>query len=250
MDIKISHHASEKQLSLRERFLQLYKKCPIPDHEILSNLGLFLRRPVISKILFMNELYQKIIKIPGVIIEFGTRWGQTLSLFESFRGLYEPFNQGREIIGFDTFAGFPVVTEKDGNNSIATKGSFGVTDGYEDYLRQIMDYHEEEAPMSHIKKYKLIKGDATVELERHLKEYPETIIALAYFDFDIYEPTKRCLELIRKYLVKGSVIGFDELHLREFPGETLALQEVLGVSSCRLLRSVYSAAYQAYMIVE
>jgi len=113
-----------------------------------------------------------------------------------------------------------------------------------------MDYHEEEAPMSHMKKYKVIKGDAPEELERFLTEYPETIVALAYFDFDIYEPTRRCLELIRRHLVKGSVIGFDELHLHEFPGETLALQEVLGLTSCRLLRSVFSAAYQAYMIFE
>lgn len=249
MELKVSRHASEEQVSKRNQFLEIYKKCPIPDNEILSNLGLFLRRQVIARILYMNELYRKIVNVPGVIIEFGVRWGQNLALFESFRGLYEPFNQGREIIGFDTFQGFTAITEKDGRNPIAAEGAYSVTEGYERYLEQVLDYHEQEAPMSHMKKYRLIKGDASVALEEFLRLYPETIIALAYFDFDLYEPTKNCLELIKGHLVKGSVIGFDELHLREFPGETIALQEVLGLSSCRLIRSPYAGAYQSYMIV-
>lgn len=250
MELKVSRHASEEQVSKRNQFLEIYKKCPIPDNEILSNLGLFLRRQVIARILYMNELYRKIVNVPGVVIEFGVRWGQNLALFESFRGLYEPFNQGREIIGFDTFQGFTAMTEKDGENPIVAKGAYSVTKGYEKYLKQVLDYHEQEAPMAHIKKYRLVKGDASVELKKYLSLYPETIIALAYFDFDLYEPTKNCLELIRGHLVKGSVIGFDELHLREFPGETIALQEVLGLGSCRLIRSPHAGAYQSYMIVE
>ena len=53
-----------------------------------------------------HELYQKILNVHGVVIEFGTRWGQNLALFESFRGMYEPYNHFRKIIGFDTFEGF------------------------------------------------------------------------------------------------------------------------------------------------
>ena len=250
MELKTSQHISETQGIERSKFFTIYKDCPIPDNEILSNLGLFLRRQLISKILYMDELYKKIVNVPGVVIEFGTRWGQNLALFESFRGLYEPFNQGREIIGFDTFSGFPTIGEKDGNNPIATKGAFSVTDGYEKYLEQVLDYHEQEAPMAHIKKYKILKGDAPVVLNKFLTEHPETIIALAYFDFDLYEPTKNCIELIKNHVVKGSVLGFDELHLKEFPGETIALREVLGLASCRLVRSSYAGAYQSYMIID
>jgi len=250
MELKINQHTSEAQRTERNKFLSIYKECPIPDNEILSNLGLFLRRQVISRILYMNELYKKIVGVPGIVIEFGTRWGQNLALFESFRGLYEPFNQGREIIGFDTFQGFSTVTEKDGNDSIATEGAYSVTEGYEKYLERVLDYHEQEAPMAHIKKYKVLKGDASVVFKEFLSSHPETIIALAYFDFDVYEPTKNCLELIKNHVVKGSVLGFDELHLKEFPGETIAVQEVLGLASCRLVRSSYAGAYQSYMVIE
>lgn len=250
MGIKIGYDSTELERSLREQFFKLFKECPIPDNELLSNIGLFIRRQILCRMLFMNELYIKIVNIPGVVIEFGVRWGQNLSLFESFRGIYEPFNQSRKIIGFDTFKGFPSVDNKDGNAEIAKKGAYSVTEKYEEYLMKVMDYHEKEAPMSHIKKYELIKGDATVEIDNYLKNNPETIIAFAYFDLDLYKPTKKCLQTIKGYLTKGSIIGFDELHLHQFPGETLALKEVFGLDRYKLIRSPYSTATQAYMIIE
>ena len=39
-------------------------------------------------------------------MEFGVRWGQNLITLNNLRGIYEPFNHSRKIIGFDTFEGF------------------------------------------------------------------------------------------------------------------------------------------------
>ncbi len=182
-------------------------------------------------------------------MEFGVRWGQNLALFESFRGMYEPYNYSRKIIGFDTFSGFPSVQIKDGNSEIITKGAYSVTDGYDEYLEKILNYHELESPVSHIKKYELVKGNAVSSIEKYLNEYPETIIALAYFDFDIYEPTKKCLEAIKEHLTKGSIIGFDELNWHDFPGETLALKEVLGLSKYKIMRTPLNPS-PSYMVFE
>jgi len=236
-DIRTWGHLSGKETSLRETIFNLYQQCPIPPTEILTNLGIFLNRQALSRMLFMNLLYQKIIDVHGIIIEFGVRWGQNLALFESFRGMYEPFNYYRKIVGFDTFAGFPATDAKDGNHAIATTGAYAVTDKYEEYLEQILDYHEQESPLSHIKKYELVKGDASIEVNKYLERNPETIVALAYFDFDIYQPTKKCLEAIKDRLTKGSVIGFDELNCHEFPGETTAFKEVFGLDRFRINRS-------------
>ena len=128
-------------------------------------------------------------------------------------------------------------------------GGYSVVPDYERYLEQVLDFHEQENPIAHIKKYQLVKGDATLELKKYLDSNPETIIALAYFDFDIYEPTKVCLELIQGYLTKGSVIGFDELNRHDFPGETLAVKEVLGLAKYRITRSP-SSRVNSYVIVE
>jgi hypothetical protein len=64
-------------------------------------------------------------------------WGNNLALFESLRGMYELYNFGRKIVGFDTFEGFPNVHEKDGNNEIIKKGAYATTRGYDEYLEKI-----------------------------------------------------------------------------------------------------------------
>ena len=248
-NIKVAGGSIKKETSLREKFLQHFKSCPIPDNEILSNLGLFIKRQDLSRILFMNELYKKILDVNGIIIEFGVRWGQNLALFESFRGMYEPYNYNRKIIGFDTFEGFLSIHEKDGKSDIISTGAYSVTENYKDYLYKILDYHEQESPIPHIKKYQIIKGDATVEFKKYLDENPETIVALAYFDFDIYEPTKICLELIKDHVTKGSILGFDELSFHKFPGETIALKEIFGLSKYKITRWPYTPL-ESYIVIE
>lgn len=242
-------HASEVEKARRQEILKLFKETPIPDDELLSNLGLFVNRKHLTRILWLHELYQKILSTAGVIMEFGSRWGQNLALFESFRGMYEPYNYSRKIVGFDTFAGFSSLHEKDQAAGGMGAGAFGTAPGYEDYLAKILDYHEQESPIGHIKKYEVIKGDAPVELEKYLAEHPETIIALAYFDMDVYEPTKQCLELIKDRITKGSIIGFDELGSTDFPGETTALKEVFGLDKYKIIRSPQNSL-PAYIVIE
>ena len=60
---------------------------------------------------------------------------------------------------------------------------------------------------------------------------------------------KECLEQIRKRLVKGSVIAFDELNCPDFPGETMAIIEVLGLTSLKLQRCPNNP-YGAYAVID
>jgi hypothetical protein len=237
-DLKTKWLSTQSEFERRDEFFKLFRSCPIPENEMLANLGLFMNGQALSRLLFMNELYENILTVHGSIMEFGVRWGQNLALWSECRAMYEPYNHNRKIIGFDTFEGFPSVHEND--RGFAETGDYAVISQYEEYLEKILNFHEQENPIPHLKKYQLVKGDATVELEKYLKENPETIISLAYFDFDIYEPTKVCLELIREHLTRGSIIGFDQLNRHDFPGETLAVKEVLGLSRYKLVRSRHS----------
>ncbi len=245
----VKTYGSCEEDARREAFAKLFRACPIPDNEILMNLGLFLSSKNLSRILFMDHLYRQIVEVHGIIIEFGTRWGQNIALFSALRGIYEPFNRHRKIVAFDTFKGFPSVAPQDGRSEIIKTGGITVSEHYVKYLTQVMEFHEQENPVHHIRKFELRPGDATVEIKRYLEEHPETIVALAYFDFDIYEPTKKCLQAIRDRLVKGSVIGFDELNDEDAPGETVALQEVFGLNNVRLQRSPRTAR-TSYLVVE
>ncbi|MBI2870518.1 MAG: crotonobetainyl-CoA--carnitine CoA-transferase [Candidatus Omnitrophica bacterium] len=242
-------HESTQESELRKDLTQLLRECPIEDEQLLSNLGLFIESKNLARILFMNFLFRKIVDVHGSVIEFGTRWGQNLALFAALRGIYDPFNRHRKIIGFDTFAGFPSVARQDGRGEMMAPGNVSVTQGYDKYLTRILEVHEALNPLSHIKKFELRIGDATVEIDRYLKEAPETIVALAYFDFDIYEPTKKCIEAIRPRLTKGSVVAFDELNDPDAPGETLALMETLGLNNVRL-RRFPRASRTSYIILE
>jgi len=235
-ETKITGHPSENEISGKNDFYQLFQDTPIPKDHILDNLGLYIRRQNLSRILFMNELYKKIIDLQGIIFEFGIFWGQNLALFESFRGMYEPYNYTRKIVGFDTFEGFASVDEKDGSAEIIQKGAYATTKNYDEYLGKILQYHETLSPISHIKKYELVKGDATKTVKKYFEDNPETIIAFAYFDFDLYEPTKACLEAILPHLTKGAILGFDEINFHTFPGETRAFDEILGINRYRIYR--------------
>ena len=232
--------SSSLETSIRREFVNHYKKSPIPEDQVLDNLGIFLNTKNLSRILFMNYIYQQILDVQGIVIEFGIRWGQNLSLFAALRGIYEPYNIQRKIVGFDTFEGFPSVSVQDGKNDLMEPGSLVVSKNYEDYLTKVMEYQEKDNPVSHIKKFDIRKGDAVVELEKYLEENPQTIISMAFFDFDIYEPTKKCLELIKPCLINGSLLCFDELCDDISPGETIALKEVFDLNKVRLRRHRYT----------
>ncbi len=242
-------YRSDKEKKIRNSFVKHFKKCPIPDEQMLQNLGLFLTSKNLSRILFINHLYQQILDVHGNIIEFGTNWGQVSALFSSLRGIYEPFNRMRKIIGFDTFTGLQGISEYDNKNCpIMKEGEMFCMEGYDKYLEKVMEFQEQDNPMSHIKKFEIIKGDARIELPKYLSKYPETIIALAFFDFDIYKPTFECLKEIRPHLVRGSVLAFDELNDPDSSGETIALNEVFGLNNIELKRFRYTSRVSYFVV--
>lgn len=230
----------------------LYEKllaAPVPQDQLLSNLSLFLESKALSRILFMDHIYRLIVPVMGSVIEFGTRWGANLASFAALRGIYEPYNRHRILIGFDTFEGFPSTRVEDGGSEMMFPGNLAVSEKYERYLQSLLETHESLDPLAHIRRFQLRKGDASKSFETFLREHPHTIVALAFFDFDLYEPTRECLTLLRERLVKGSVVAFDELNDSDSPGETLALMETFGLPNVRLRRWPH-ASRTSYFVVD
>ncbi len=228
--------SSSDEKGMQQELTRLMKNVPIPDDELLANLGLFLTSKNLSRILFFSEIYKRIINNHGVIMEFGTRWGQTMSLMASLRGIFEPFNRHRQIIGFDTFEGHKGITELDATPSRCSDGSFTVSPGYDEYLARIINIQEGLNPVNHIRKHEIIRGDAVKTIPAWFDSHPEALVSLAVLDFDIYAPTKAALEAIKPRLFKGSIIVFDELCDSTFPGETVAFREVFSPREFRIQR--------------
>jgi len=229
-------HSNYEEKKNQKKLVELLKNSPLPDNELLANLGLYITSKNLSRLLFFYEIYKKIVEMHGVIMEFGTRWGQTTSVLSALRGIFEPFNRTRKIIGFDTFSGHLGMSEKDGRAHRCVDGSYGVQKKYEKYLEQILKLQERLNPISHLKKFELVKGDVVQTLPQYLKRHQETIISLAVCDMDLYNPTKAVLKIIHPYLCKGSILVFDELCDDIFPGETVALTDALNIRKLKIRR--------------
>lgn len=241
--------SSKAELDNWQRLLDLFRSSPVDEHNLLSSLALYMPRQVVMRLLFFHELYLQILSTTGVIMEFGCKWGVNLAWLTNLRGIYEPYNHNRRIIGFDTFEGLRGSCEKDGSSPLLVDGAYSTVPGYEHHLDAVLRCLESFSPISHIQKFEIVPGDVSKTLPAYLERNPQTIVALAYFDMDLYEPTKVALQAILPHVTKGTIIGFDELNWSEMPGPTLALQEVLGLQRYRILRSAMQPI-PGYLIIE
>ena len=212
-----------------------------------SHQNVLLRRQSLSRLLYYRDLYQLIVDVPGVICEFGVQWGATLATLINLRGMYEPYNHSRHIFGFDTFTGFASVHDKDGPGHAV--GDYATAQGYETILEEILTLQESFNPLSHIRKFQLVKGDASATSRQWLADNPHAIVAMLILDMDVYEPTRDVLEALKPRLTRGSLLVFDELSCPAWPGETRALDETFGLAGLRLHRHPHQP-YCAYAIYE
>ena len=227
---QIETTASNDQLEFRKRLTMLFENSPLPLDDRLFNIGMYTRSTVLVKFLVLSDIYQRIRNIPGNIIEFGTWWGQNMILLENLRAIYEPFNKQRVILGFDTFTGYTPLSDKDKQSEVWNEDSYSTGSDYIEYLKELIEVHEGSNALGHVRGlHKLIAGDVTETAPAYFKEHPEAIVAFAYFDMALYEPTKAALSAIKPNLVSGSIILLDEFTWAESPGEAIAFKEVFGM---------------------
>ena len=112
-------------------------------------------------------------------------------------------------------------------------GYIKVTDDYQRYLEKYLPFEKFIIHWNN-EKYEIIKSNATTMLPKHLVENRPSIIALMYFDSDIYALKKICWEAIKAWLEKASILGLGELNGIDPPRETLALMENFGLDYSRL----------------
>ena len=228
----------------------LYRNSPIPSEEFIDQFALYATPASLRRFIHFDRLYQKILDLPGVVVIFGVRWGRDLSTLHGLHQIYEPMNHTRRILGFDTFAGFPSVTTFDGNTAATQAGAYRVTDAYEEHLAEVLAVKTRLGSYAHIERFELLKGDATEQLKEYLEKHPEMVVALAYFDLDLYQPTKACAEMLVPYLTAGAVIAFDEFNHPVFPGETVAARQVFG-NQARFRRvPVVGPGHASYLIFD
>jgi len=236
-DYDLGSNATDHTLEIRDKIIEQFMKRPMPDSHLFYNMGLFMSSSNLAKILFLDELYQHILYVPGAIVEFGTWWGQNQIVFENLRAIYEPFNRSRRIIGFDTFSGYERFSEHDKEGGVIRKGGYSTSDNYDQFLRCLASLNESHNILGNTGRSSIVKGDVMKTVPDFFDSNPEVMVALAYFDLALYKPTRICMETISDRLIPGSVIMLDEFNSSEAPGETLAFREVFSILGYKIKKS-------------
>jgi len=194
------------------------------DNKHVSDFALHTPINAIQRFLARYELMKLIQDIPGAVIELGVCSGNGLMSLIHCHNVLQPTYRYREFYGFDTFEGFPSVHENDIKDVIWQKGDFA--NASYDRLSNIINIHNNYYYIP--TNVELIKGNVCDTVPIFLKENKHVLVSLLYLDMDIYEPTKVALKEFLPRMAKGSIIAFDELNYKSFPGETVAMLEELG----------------------
>ena len=116
MNKKINPKGGLRSSSEKEEFnelINIYENSKLTSADKLENFPLFIRRQNLTRLLALYEIFKKIINVKGSIIECGVNNGFGLMSWHKFSSILEPVNLMRRIYGFDTFEGFPSVSEND-----------------------------------------------------------------------------------------------------------------------------------------
>ena len=202
----------------------------------IENFPKYVRRANLTRFLALYEIYKRILPVKGSIVECGVFRGFGTMTWAKLSAILEPVNLTRRIYGFDSFSGFPSLSEVDNVGMAA-----GVCEGdlYSDSEQELIELaaiNDSTRFLGHLPKLELIKGDATQTIPSFVKEKPHLLVSLLFLDFDLYEPTKVALEHLVPRMPKGAVIAFDELDNPLWPGETLAMLEKCGAGNLRIQR--------------
>ena len=207
------------------RLKDCFDKNPESWEVKMENFPKYVRRQNLTRFIALYEIFKQIVEVKGSIVECGVFRGFGTMTWAKLSAILEPVNLTRRIYGFDSFSGFPEVSEID---NVGVASSVRAGDLYADSKDEILRLAEIDDStrfLGHVPKVNLIKGDATKTIPTFVADNPHILISLLYLDFDLYEPTMSALEHFVPRMPKGAIIAFDELDNPLWPGETAAMLE-------------------------
>lgn len=214
---------------------RIFNGSPDPVEIKIENFPKYVRRQHLKRFLALYEIFKLVIPVKGSVVECGVFKGFGVMSWAKLAAMLEPENLTRRIYGFDSFGGFPGVTERDANPvAMPQKGALYADSAAE--LKELIVEYDRDRFLGHIDKVHLIGGDATETIPQFMADHAHLVVSLLFLDFDLYEPTKVAIENFVPRMPKGAVIAFDELDNPMWPGETLALLQSLGLNRLSLRR--------------
>jgi hypothetical protein len=233
MDKKLFQTPAERLVG--GEIARIFERCTDPTEIKIENFPKYARRQHLKRFLALYEIFKRVLPIKGSIIECGVFRGFGFMSWAKLSAMLEPENLMRRIYGFDSFAGFPSIGEKDAS-AVDMPAEGGLASNSLDELRALVTEYDRDRFLGHVDKAHLFPGDACETIPRFVKDHPHLVVSLLFLDFDLFEPTKVALEHFVPLMPKGAVLAFDELDNPLWPGETQAVISTLGLGSLHLER--------------
>ncbi len=203
-----------------------FERNPESWEKKMESFPKYVRRQNLTRFMALYEIFKRVLCVKGSIVECGVFNGFGIMTWAKISAIMEPVNITRRIYGFDTFEGFPSLSDKD--RSIASnhiKEGDLYANSY-DELNELIRINDSTRFLGHIPKVELIRGDATQTIPKFIETHPHLLVSLLFMDFDLYEPTRIALENIVPRMPRGAVLAFDELDNPLWPGETQAMLDI------------------------
>jgi hypothetical protein len=214
---------------------QLFQRSGDSIEHKLETFPRYARRQHLKRFLAMYEVYKIMLPIKGSIIECGVFRGFGFMSWLKLGAILEPENLTRRVYGFDTFEGFPTLSEVDKTSLTDTHVGDMQADSY-DELCELISLHDQDRFLGHIPKGHLIRGDIARTAPQFIRDNPHLVVSMLFLDADLFEPTKAALEAFVPRMPRGALLVFDELDNPQWPGETLAALNTIGLNKLRLER--------------
>jgi hypothetical protein len=218
--------------------------------DVWRNFPLYTRRVFLKRYLALYELFQRTVDLPGDIVELGVYRGATLMAFANFMEIRNMGDRHKKVIGFDNFAGFGAIDEKDGQVSEKEDKRVGGFDSgnFETPLRDAIAIFDQDRFIPYKPRVHLVKGDIEETLPRYFEENSGIRLSLVHFDVDLYRPTLVGLEHMWPRVVPGGVVIFDEYGIPPWEGESKAVDEYFADKTVKIRRFDWASNPGGYII--
>lgn len=185
------------------------------------------RRQWLKRFLAHTELFKKTLDVPGDIAELGVFRGLGLMTWANLLEAYCIGDRTKTVYGFDNWKGFIELSKEDGKEEGSVEKTLGgfSPERYFDELVEAIKIFDRDRFVPWKPRVKLIVGSIEETIHNFVDQNPGIRFSLIHFDCDLYRPTKTALECLWPLVSRGGIVLFDEYSIKEWPGETKAVDE-------------------------
>lgn len=163
---------------------------------------------VFSKLSFRTLFFNKILDVPGDIIECGVYKGSGILTWLKLKKALSP-NAFKKVIGFDVFDSEELLNNINNHDHKMMSTLFSNRNfEYRNY-KPILENTIEDAGFCS-SDYELIQGDVCKTAKEYVSKRPGCKISLLYLDMDIEQPTYEALVAFWPHISKGGYVLLDE----------------------------------------